>query len=330
MTFRMNAKNYFLTYPQCEVAKEDMLAAFLEKEGDRIKWMVVAHELHKDGGDHLHVQVEYERPRNVRKEDYFDFHGCHPNIQATRRIKVFVDFYYVIYSNILTYDVAEYVRKDGDYVLHGVTEEEFKELLARGGAKISAYAEVVSSTSYEEALAAVKRVDPRSWVNNGDRIRDNLKFDYTERFPEYLLFECTPPEECLLWLANEFPKKSRAKCLFLIGDSKLGKTHWARSVAHPHVYWKNMVNLDNWNPEAKLLIFDDFDKWEFVPNPKGYLTQAGECVVTDKYKKKRTIVVNMPAMFLANEMPFIGGVPLCDVKYWKDNGEFVRVYDKFY
>lgn len=166
----MNAKNYFLTYAQCEVTKEDMLAALLELEGDRIKWAVVAHELHQDGGDHLHVQIEYERPRNIRKEDHFDFLGAHPNIQATRRIK----------------DVAEYVKKDGDYILHGVTEEEFVKILSNPGQKAPPkYAEVLSSGTYEAACEAVRRVDPRSWVNNGDRIRENLKFDFVCRFPEY-------------------------------------------------------------------------------------------------------------------------------------------------
>lgn len=138
------------------------------------------------------------------------------------------------------------------------------------------------------------------------------------------------PVELQNWLETEFVKKSRARCLFLIGPSKLGKTHWARSIIQPHTYWKSMVNLDEWNPDGKLLIFDDFEKWEFVPNPKGYLTQAGQTTVTDKYRKKRTIVVNMPAIFLTNDMPFIGGVPLCDVDYWKENGVFVRIYDKLY
>jgi len=138
------------------------------------------------------------------------------------------------------------------------------------------------------------------------------------------------PDEVQDWLDTEYVKSSRAKCLFLIGDTQLGKTHWARSVVQPHIYWKNMVNLDEWNPNAKLIIFDDFDKWEFVPCPKGYLTQAGQCTVTDKYRKKRTIIVNMPAIYLCNDMPFMGGVPLCDIDYWKSNGKFVRVYDRFY
>jgi len=179
-------------------------------------------------------------------------------------------------------------------------------------------------------------MDPRSWGNNGERIRENLRYDYKRSFAPYVpifddIKDAYTPDSVQEWLDNEYTKKSRARCLFLIGDSKLGKTHWARSIVEPHTYWKNMVNLDTWNPESKLLIFDDFDEWKFVPHPKGYLTQAGECTVTDKYKRKRNINVNMPAIFLCNEMPMTEkGVPLCDIKYWADNGYFVRVYDKMY
>lgn len=45
--------------------------------------------------------------------------------------------------------------------------------------------EVLRAGSYEEACEAVKRVDPRAWVNNGDRIRDNLRYSYNPLFPTY-------------------------------------------------------------------------------------------------------------------------------------------------
>lgn len=142
--------------------------------------------------------------------------------------------------------------------------------------------------------------------------------------------ECLVPAQINDWVENEFPKKSRARCLFVIGPSKLGKTHWARQLVAPHIYWKNMVNLDFWNPEARLIIFDDFD-WEFLPNPKGYLTQAGECTVTDKYRHKKTIVVNMPAIVLCNEMPKTkAGVCLSQDNYWEANGVFVYVNERMY
>lgn len=50
MAFRLNAKNIFLTYAQCTILKEDMIDYLRNLEGDRIAWMIVAHEKHADGG----------------------------------------------------------------------------------------------------------------------------------------------------------------------------------------------------------------------------------------------------------------------------------------
>lgn len=167
--FRVNAKNYFLTYAQCTIPKERMVELLVELEGDRIEWMVVAHELHEDGGSHLHVAIEYEKRRNIRDQDHFDFEEFHPNISGTRNLK----------------KVGEYCTKDGDYVLHGISEEKFRSLLA-GSGKEPKYAEVLRSQTYEEACEVVRKIDPRSWINNGDRIRDNLKHDFVAKFPEYV------------------------------------------------------------------------------------------------------------------------------------------------
>jgi len=76
-------------------------------------------------------------------------------------------------------------------VLYGVTEEEFQEVLKSAGGKgAPKYAEVLNAGTYDAACEAVKRVDPRSWVNNGDRIRENLRFEFHENFPPYLCNEC--------------------------------------------------------------------------------------------------------------------------------------------
>lgn len=230
--------------------------------------------------------------------------------------------------------MGDYVTKDGDYVLMNISEEEFRKIL--DGAPKHKYSEVLNSQSFEEACEVVKRIDPRSWVNNGDRIRDNLRYSFIPKFPEYAPIFANPepsvtPPACQEWLEVEFTKRSRAKCLFLIGPTRLGKTHWARNLVQPHTYWKSMVNLESWNPESKLLILDDFDDFNFVPNPKGYLTQAGECTVTDKYKKKRTIIVNMPAIYLCNEVPLNKkNVPLTQDNYWSENGSFVYVFERMY
>lgn len=239
--FRVNSKNLFLTYPQCPIEKQELLDWLVELEGDHgVSWMVVAKENHKAGGTHLHVQIEYGRRRSIRdarsRFDATDENGAvyHPNIQGTRRMG----------------DVAAYVTKDGDYCLHGISEEEFQKVCS-GQKKSNPYSEVLESATYEDAVRAVKAVDPKGWINNGDRIRENLRFEYKVQNTEYQpIFDspgpCIPTEAMHEWLDVEFIKKSRAKCLFLIGPSKLGKTHWARSIVEPHVYWKGMTNLSTW------------------------------------------------------------------------------------
>lgn len=103
----------------------------------------------------------------------FDHGEYHPNISGTRNLK----------------KVGEYVTKDGDYVLYGVEEEEFRELLKdTSGAKEKPYHQVLKSVTYEEACEVVQRIDPRSWINNGERIRENLRYSYQPQFPEYVIF----------------------------------------------------------------------------------------------------------------------------------------------
>ena len=79
----------------------------------KISWIVVGHELHEDGGDHLHVAIGYARKRDVSNATYYDLSGpvdvngssktYHPNIQASRN----------------KLDVIKYVKKDGDFCEHG-------------------------------------------------------------------------------------------------------------------------------------------------------------------------------------------------------------------
>lgn len=53
--FRCNAKVFFLTYPRCPVPAGDALSLLTGLIGSRLEFICVGHELHKDGGDHLHV-----------------------------------------------------------------------------------------------------------------------------------------------------------------------------------------------------------------------------------------------------------------------------------
>lgn len=52
--FRCNARVFFLTYPRCPIPAQYALDKLREIIGPRLDFICVGHELHKDGGDHLH------------------------------------------------------------------------------------------------------------------------------------------------------------------------------------------------------------------------------------------------------------------------------------
>ncbi len=53
--FRCNARVFFLTYPRCDVPSGDALTLLRGLIGQRLDFICVGHELHQDGGNHLHV-----------------------------------------------------------------------------------------------------------------------------------------------------------------------------------------------------------------------------------------------------------------------------------
>lgn len=101
--FRINAKRFFLTFPQTETTPEEALGRLLERED--VEWVVVAQEEHKEEGLHLHIAVEFSKKRNVTRQDYFDYvTGSHGNYQGMRNLN----------------RTLEYITKDGCYLEHGI------------------------------------------------------------------------------------------------------------------------------------------------------------------------------------------------------------------
>lgn len=106
MPYQFSAKSLFATFPQCDVEKSvalDRIVSTYDPE-----WAVVAHELHKDGTDHLHCVVRFKSRYQSRDSSFFDHvGGKHGNYQSPRSLK----------------SVLKYVLKDGDCVQHGPVPE---------------------------------------------------------------------------------------------------------------------------------------------------------------------------------------------------------------
>lgn len=98
---RARSKGWFLTYPQCSVAKEDLLDALKAKVD--VQEYVVASELHQDGNPHLHafIALRGQLLWNAKKNpDFWDVDGHHPNVQIARSWKCCI----------------AYCKKDGDFI----------------------------------------------------------------------------------------------------------------------------------------------------------------------------------------------------------------------
>lgn len=76
---RIRAIGWFLTWPQCPVTKESALEQ-LKQTGTLKEWVVAA-ELHKDEGKHLHAFIKYDKKTELTptkwdlKEGDTTYHG---------------------------------------------------------------------------------------------------------------------------------------------------------------------------------------------------------------------------------------------------------------
>lgn len=81
--FRLQAKNIFLTYAQCNKSVEDIVNVLREKfEFDKYTGVV---EKHKDGNPHVHLLIKLTEKPDIRDCRSFDVEKFHPNIQVNRK-----------------------------------------------------------------------------------------------------------------------------------------------------------------------------------------------------------------------------------------------------
>ncbi|AIF34812.1 replication-associated protein [Sewage-associated circular DNA virus-4] len=300
---RFHAKTVFLTYPQCPVNKEDLLA-WLQTLRNPI-YTIVSHELHEDGSPHLHAVVCWQNKLDIRDTTFFNYENYHPNIQSARSIK----------------KVIAYTKKDGDFIEAGDSP-----IVDTANTWSTA---MDTATTIKEFMDTVKESNPRDYILQHERLEyfaaKHFKKDtevYKPNFEEFIL-----PHEVEAWLNEEFNSdKLRKKSLILIGPSKLGKTEWARSLG-PHMYFNHLANFkDDWDDEAKYIVFDDFD-FDFIPNKKGFFGGQQHFQITGKYMRVKSVRWGKCCIYCANVTPNIKDI---DKDWYNENCVFIDVVNKFY
>nr|QMV80635.1 replication associated protein [Tomato mottle leaf curl virus] len=301
--FRLNARNYFLTYPQCSLSKEEALSQLLALNTPTNKLFIrVSRELHEDGQPHLHVLIQFEGKYSCKNNKFFDLVSpsrsahFHPNIQGAKSSS----------------DVKSYVEKDGDFIDHGVFQIDGRS--ARGGQQSAndTYAKVLNAGSVMEALNILREEQPKDFVLQHHNIRSNLERIFQNApepwVPPFPLSSFTEvPEEMQEWADDYFgvdpaARPERPISIIIEGDSRTGKTMWARALG-PHNYLSGHLDFNSrvYSNEAEYNVIDDVTpQYLKMKHWKELIGAQKDWQSNCKYGKPVQIKGGIPSIVLCN------------------------------
>nr|CRI68613.1 Replication protein [Pepper huasteco yellow vein virus] len=301
--FRLNAKNYFLTYPQCSISKEEALAQLHNLSTPvKKKYIKICKESHEDGQPHLHVLIQFEGKYQCTNNRFFDLVSStrsahfHPNIQGAKSSS----------------DVKTYIDKDGDTVEWG--EFQIDGRSARGGQQSAndTYAKALNSASAEEALQIIKEEQPQHFflqfhniVSNANRIFQTPPEPWVPPFQQASFNNV--PAIMTQWVSDNVcdaaARPLRPLSLVVEGPSRTGKTLWARSLG-PHNYICGHMDLSPkiYSNNAWYNVIDDIPP-HYVKHFKEFMGAQRDWQSNCKYGKPIQIKGGIPTIFLCNPGP---------------------------
>lgn len=184
-SFRFDAKNVFLTYPNSGgLTKERLRDFFVERLGAR--WYHIGHERHSDGRPHLHAYVGWDGRHRARGATHFDVDGQHPNVTIPRDRRA----------------VVEYVGKGGD-VLTNIDLRDFD----GDNTGTARWAELLSLPTKRAFMEGVARVDPRAYILQHERVEYFCEKKYGRDGHEYTgrhRGDFIEPEELTRWVEEHY------------------------------------------------------------------------------------------------------------------------------
>lgn len=215
-SFRLNAKNLFLTYPQIgnEITKQNMLDHIESKFVMNVNQYIVAEEEHLDGNKHFHVYINVISKVNVKSQTYLDYNGKHGNYQTVKNINHCIS-YCTKTSNYITNIPEEDIKKiqagykSKEIKNQNILEKALKygpsKLLEDGDVDIKSFEFVVRGlNSYKKLKHVDERGDIDSELPNTWNLR--LSFDLDNK-------------QCHFWIYSKEPNKG--KTTFLLNLKKL-------------------------------------------------------------------------------------------------------------
>uniref|UniRef100_Q9YL27 Replication-associated protein n=1 Tax=Tomato yellow leaf curl virus - Mild[Portugal] TaxID=270153 RepID=Q9YL27_9GEMI len=335
--FQINCKNYFLTYPKCSLTKEEALSHLKDLETPtNKKYIKVCRELHENGEPHLHVLIQFEGKFKCQNQRFFDLVSpsraahFHPNIQGAKSSS----------------DVKSYVDKDGDTVDWG--EFQIDGRSARGGQQSAndAYAAALNSGSKSEALRIIKELIPKDYILQFHNLNSNLDRIFQEPPAPYISPFLSSsfnqvPDELEVWVSENVVSSAarpwRPNSIVIEGDSRTGKTMWARSLG-PHNYLCGHLDLSPkvYSNDAWYNVIDDVDP-HYLKHFKEFMGAQRDWQSNTKYGKPIQIKGGIPTIFLCNPGPtssyreYLDEEKNISLKNWAlKNATFVTLYEPLF
>nr|AMW86973.1 replication associated protein [Sida golden yellow vein virus] len=301
--FKINAKNYFITYPDCSITKEEALSQNLNLSTPvNKKFIKICRELHQNGKPHLHVLMQFEGKYACKDNRFFDLVSptrsahFHPNIQGAKSSS----------------DVKSYIAKDGDTLEWG--EFQIDGRSARGGCQSAndSYAKALNADSVESAMAVLKEEQPKDFVLQNHNIRSNLERIFAKApepwSPPFPLSSFNAvPDEMQAWADGYFgtdaaARPERPMSIIVEGDSRTGKTMWARSLG-PHNYLSGHLDFNArvFSNEVEYNVIDDVaPQYLKLKHWKELLGAQKDWQSNCKYGKPVQIKGGIPSIVLCN------------------------------
>nr|AQT38106.1 replication-associated protein [Tomato leaf curl New Delhi virus] len=303
--FRVNAKNYFLTYPKCSLTKEETLSQLQTLETPtKKKFIKICRELHEDGSPHIHVLIQFEGKFQCKNNRFFDLVSpsrsahFHPNIQGAKSAS----------------DVKQYIGKDGDVLEWGVFQIDGRS--ARGGQQTAndAYANAINTGNKEDALKVLKELAPKDYVlqfhnliSNLDRIFHLDSEVYVS--PIFISSVDRVPPELGRWASVNVVCALRGLLgsisIVIEGGVGTRKTMWACCLGTHHnlLVWTSWILSPKvYSNEAWYNVIDDVDP-HYLKHFKEFMGAQRDWQSNTKYGKPVMIKGGIPTIFLCNKGP---------------------------
>nr|AFD54554.1 replication-associated protein [Macroptilium yellow spot virus] len=301
--FKIQSKNYFLTYPKCSISKEEALAQLLALDTPtNKKYIRVCRELHGNGEPHLHALLQFEGKFTCTNCRFFDLrHPSHSNVCHGK-----------YESCKSSSDAKSYIEKDGDYVEWGAFQIDGRS--ARGGQQTvnDTYAKPLNASSAEEALQIIKEEQPQHFflqhhnlVANAYRIFQMVPEPWTPPFP--LSSFINIPEEMKAWADDYFGRSAAARperpiSIIIEGDSRTGKTMWARALGS-HNYLSGHLDFNSkvYSNDVQYNVIDDIaPQYLKLKHWKELIGAQKDWQSNCKYGKPVQIKGGIPCIVLCN------------------------------